>query len=70
ICKDKQRIALSDYEFGTVSKRVKKLLENPSTYENLLLKLEGDQQKMREIVKWLLDNKKIIYRVDGLLEWK
>lgn len=70
ICKDKQALALSDYEFSTVSKRVKKLLEEPSTYENLLLKLEGDQQKMREIVKWLLDNKKIIYRVDNLLEWK
>ncbi|WP_372647453.1 ATP-dependent DNA helicase RecQ [Draconibacterium sp.] len=70
ICKAKQALALSDYEFETVSKRVQKLLEEPSTYENLLFKLKGDQQKMREIVKWLLDNKKIIYRVDGLLEWK
>jgi len=70
ICKAKEALALSDYEFGTVSKRVQKLLADPCTYENLLFKLKGDQQKMREIVKWLLDNKKIIYRVDGLLEWK
>lgn len=70
ICKAKQALALSNYEFNHVSKKVKKLLEEPCTYENLLLKLEGDQQKMREIVKWLLDNKKIIYRVDNLLEWK
>ena len=70
ICKAKEALALSDYEFGTVSKRVQKLLAEPCTYENLLFKLKGDQQKMREIVKWLLDNKKIIYRVDGLLEWK
>ncbi|WP_319227080.1 ATP-dependent DNA helicase RecQ [Draconibacterium orientale] len=70
ICKAKEALALSDYEFGTVSKRVQKLLAEPCTYENLLFKLKGDQQKMREIVKWLVDNKKIIYRVDGLLEWK
>ncbi|MDX8340383.1 ATP-dependent DNA helicase RecQ [Draconibacterium sp. IB214405] len=70
ICKEKQTLALSDYEFETVSKKVKKLLEDPCTYENLLFKLKGEQQKMREVIKWLLDNKKIIYRIDNLLEWK
>ncbi len=41
----------------------------PCTYEKLLLNLEGDQQKLRPVIKWLLDNEKIIHRVDGLLEW-
>ncbi|WP_347841495.1 ATP-dependent DNA helicase RecQ [uncultured Draconibacterium sp.] len=69
ICKAKNTLALSDYEFETISKRVKTLIEKPCSYESLLFKLKGDQQKMREVIKWLLDNKKIIYRVDNLLEW-
>jgi ATP-dependent DNA helicase RecQ len=53
-----------------VSAEVKRLLENPCTYEKLLLELEGDQHKMRRIIKWLLDNERIILRVDNLLEWR
>lgn len=70
VCRAKKTLRLSNYDFETISKRVKEIIETPCSYEALLIKLEGDQQKMREVVKWLLDNKKIIYRVDNLLEWK
>ncbi len=70
VCRAKEMMRLSDYEFQSVAKRIKKIIEQPCTYESLLLKLEGDQQKMREVIKWLLDNQKIIYRVDGKLEWR
>lgn len=69
VCKAKQDLKLTDFEFETISKRVQKIIETPCSYENLLLKLKGDQQKMRIVIKWLLDNKKIIYRVDNNLEW-
>jgi ATP-dependent DNA helicase RecQ len=69
VCKAKESLQMTDFEFETISKRVKKILEVPCSYEKLLMKLEGDQQKMRQVIKWLLDNKKIIYRVDNNLEW-
>ncbi|MCY1719887.1 RecQ family ATP-dependent DNA helicase [Prolixibacteraceae bacterium Z1-6] len=69
VCKAKGIMQMTDYEFETISKRIKKIIEQPCLYETLLLKLKGDHEKMRKVIKWLLDNKKIIYRVDGLLEW-
>ncbi len=69
VCKAKQVLELTDFEFETISKRVRGIIETPCSYEKLLLKLKGDQQKMRTVIKWLLDNKKIIYRVDNNLEW-
>ena len=70
VCKSLEFLGLSTYEFSKISDEVKKLLEVPRTYEKLLLNLEGDQQKLRQVIKWLLDNEKIIYRVDNLLEWR
>ncbi|NOR76832.1 MAG: hypothetical protein GQ525_16940, partial [Draconibacterium sp.] len=69
VCKSLKSFELSAFEFETIGKQVKKILKTPITYENLLLKLKGDQQKMRQVIKWLLDNNKIIYRVDNFLEW-
>ena len=69
VCKSKDKFEMSSFEFETIGKQVKKILTTPISYETLLIKLKGDQQKMRQVIKWLLDNKKIIYRVDNLLEW-
>ena len=69
VCKSLKSFELSSFEFETIGKQVKKILKTPITYENLLLKLKGDQQKMRQVIKWLIDNNKIIYRVDDFLEW-
>ncbi len=70
VCKSLKTLELSAFEFETIGKEVKKILKTPITYEKLLLKLKGDQQKMRQVIKWLIDNNKIIYRVDNLLEWR
>jgi ATP-dependent DNA helicase RecQ len=69
VCKSLEILDMSTFDFETIGKEVKKILVKPITYEKLLLKLKGDQQKMRQVIKWLLDNNKIIYRVDNLLEW-
>ena len=69
VCKAKEQMQITDFEFEAIGKRIRKIIEKPCSYENLLLKLQGDQQKMRMVIKWLLDNKKIIYRVDNCLEW-
>lgn len=69
VCKSLEFLELTAFEFERLEMQVKKLLETPCTYEKLLLNMEGDQQKIRRVIKWLLDNEKILYRVDNLLEW-
>lgn len=69
VCQSLEKMRLSTFEFESISKEVEKLLSTPLSYENLLLKIKGDQSKKREIIQWLLDNNKISYRVDDLLEW-
>ena len=70
VCKSLEQLELTNYEFERVSAEVKRILEKPCAYEKLLLELEGDQHKMRRIIKWLLDNEKIVLRVDNHLEWR
>jgi len=69
VCKSLEFMGLTAFEFNNITEHVKKFLNTPCTYEKLLLNLEGDQQKLRRVIKWLLDNEKIIYRVDNLIEW-
>jgi ATP-dependent DNA helicase RecQ len=60
---------LSSFEFDTITNRIRKILEVPCTYESLLFQLEGNREKSIEVMKWLLDNHKILWRVDRKLEW-
>lgn len=69
VCKSLGVLELSSFEFESIGKEIKKVLASPISYESLLLKLKGDQHKMRRVIKWLLDNNKIIYRTDNQLEW-
>ena len=69
VCKSLELLELTAFEFEKFELQVKKILETPCTFEKLLLDVEGDQQKIRRVIKWLLDNEKIIYRVDNMLEW-
>ncbi len=69
VCKSFEQLEMSNFEFNDISKKVKKIVEIPCSYEELLFQLEGEQGKMRKVVSWLLDNNKLIYRVDDKLEW-
>jgi ATP-dependent DNA helicase RecQ len=69
VCKSLEFMGLTAFEFNKITEHVKNFLKTPCSYEKLLLNLEGDQQKLRRVIKWLLDNEKIIYRVDNLIEW-
>ncbi|HKI88041.1 MAG TPA: ATP-dependent DNA helicase RecQ [Draconibacterium sp.] len=69
ICKSVEQMEISTYEFDEISSLIKMIIKTPCTYENLLLQLKGNQEKVRQVVAWLLDNNKIVYRVDNKLEW-
>ena len=70
VCQNMDRLEVSTFEFKDIGKRIQQILSKPIKLEDLIFQLKGDDAKMRKILKWYLDNQKIIYRIDGLLEWK
>ncbi|MFV0590243.1 MAG: RecQ family ATP-dependent DNA helicase [Draconibacterium sp.] len=70
VCKALKQMEISAFEFKAIGKRIAKILEKPCKLDDLIFKLQGEPERMREVLRWYIDNQKIIYRVDGLLEWK
>lgn len=70
VCRNMDNLEISTFEFKDIGKRIENILAKPCKLDDLIFQLKGDDAKMRKILKWYLDNQKIIYRIDGLLEWK
>ena len=70
VCMERNELNVSKYEFDTIADQVKKSLLEPCFYEELLAKIEGKPENVIKIVRWLLENEKIIYRVDNRMEWR
>ena len=69
VCKSLESLDISNIGFEEISDMVKNILKEPCTYEKLLLKLKSDHEKARQVVRWLIDNNKINFRIDNKLEW-
>lgn len=70
VCKNVEQMNISTFEFKSIGGRIQKILAKPCKMEDLVFELKGEPEKMREVLKWYIDNQKIVYRIDGLLEWK
>ena len=70
VCQSKNTLELSQFEFDQISSQVKSFLQDPITYDELVMKLKGNQDEIMDVLRWLIDNEKIIYRIDKKLEWK
>ncbi len=70
VCKNVEQMKVSTFEFKSIGERIQKILANPCKMEDLVFELKGEPEKMREVLKWYIDNQKIVSRIDGLLEWK
>jgi len=70
VCKSRNELSISKFQFDQIIVMVKEILQNPCNYESLLINLEGNQDQNIKVIRWLLDNEKIIYRIDNKLEWK
>ena len=70
VCLARNELNVSKYEFDTISEQVKKILTEPCFYEELLAKTGGKTEDVVKIVRWLLENEKIVYRVDNRMEWR
>ena len=70
VCLHRNELNISTYEFDIISAQVEKVLEQPCFYEELLQQVEGNPDNVVKIVRWLLENEKISYRVDNRMEWR
>ncbi len=70
VCRSINQLGVSSFDFDEISRQIKKILETPCSYENLLMRFKGSREKTMEVVKWLMDNQRIVYRIDRKLEWK
>jgi len=70
VCLERNDLNLSKYEFDTLCEQIKKLLLEPCFYEELLSRIEGKPESAVKVVRWLLENEKIVYRVDNRMEWQ
>ena len=70
VCRERNELNLSKYEFDTISEQIKKILHEPCFHEELLKQIEGKPDAVVKVVRWLLENEKLGYRVDNRLEWR
>ena len=70
VCLERNELNISKYEFDTVSEQIKKVLTVSCFYEELLSRIEGKPENVVKIIRWLLENEKIVYRVDNRMEWR
>ena len=70
VCMERNELNVSKYEFDVTVDQIKKVLVEPCFYEELLKRISGNQENAVKIVRWLLENEKIVYRVDNRMEWQ
>ncbi len=70
VCMERNELNVSKFEFDTISEQIKKVLVEACFYEELLDGVEGKSENVVKIVRWLLENEKIVYRVDNRMEWR
>lgn len=70
VCQSRNQLDLSKFEFDQLAERIKGLLKDPMPYDKLLFNLDESNPKMREVLRWLIDHGKVVFRIDNMLEWK
>jgi ATP-dependent DNA helicase RecQ len=70
VCMERNELNVSKYEFDTLCEQIKKALLQPCFQEELLAKIEGKPDNVMKVLRWLLENEKIVYRVDNRMEWR
>ena len=71
VCINKKKLPLNAEDFKRYSEKIANIVNNEAcSLEDLVVQLEGDTEQILDIVRWHIDNDKLQYRVDHLLEWK
>lgn len=69
VCMARNELNVSSYEFDAISEKIQKVLAKPCFYEELIQQIDGKEETVVKIIRWLLENEKIFYRVDNRMEW-
>jgi ATP-dependent DNA helicase RecQ len=70
VCLERNELGLSKLEFDQLAQEIKKILNEACTFEELIMKLAGNEDEKINVIRWLMDNGKIVHRIDNKLEWK
>ncbi len=72
VCLERNKLALSDVEFSSVSDQIKKLLnEKHLPINSLIGKITGIREdKVIKVIQWLMENEKLAHNDKNLLEWR
>jgi len=70
ICLERNELNLSQLEFDNISRQLQKLLQEPCLFEELIFKIDKNEDEIIRVIRWLIDNGKITHRVDNRLEWR
>ena len=70
VCEELNNLGLSNTEFERIKADIKMLLsKTPMMKHELFFSLKGNEDNNQIVIRWLFDNKKIIERIDGKIEW-
>jgi len=69
VCRNRNQLGLSKTEFDTWLGVIREELKTPQLQEDLLFKLGPDNEQIRQVLRWLTDNLKVVRRIDNKLEW-
>ena len=72
VCIERNKLELSDLEFHNIAEQLKTALHiQPLSLSELVHKVtQVREDKILKTVQWLIDNNKLAYNDDNLLEWK
>jgi len=70
VCISLNELGMSNMEVERISGDIKNILsKTPILKHELFFKLKGKEEHIQMVIRWLLDNGKILTRVDQKLEW-
>jgi len=71
VCRNRNKVELSRYEFDIILEAIKSVLaeEHEMTIKDLLKRLKVKEQEALNVIQWLIDHKKLVYADDNLVKW-
>lgn len=61
VCRKRNQLGLSNYEFNTITEEVEKILSaQPSSLDDVVKIIPADREKSIKVIRWMIDNQKII----------
>lgn len=70
VCRERNELGLSAYEFDLIVEEIKKVLKDRALdVTSLIDSVEQKPEKVAKVVRWLLDNEKLIENSDLTVNW-